>query len=102
MDSPRVGGSLSLDRYTTVFQAEIYVIWACVDEIKTKLNQRNTLVFPLIVKQVRKLFKPLKQRPHWYPPFCWHLCVPVHSGIRENEIADGLAREGSADQFVGP
>jgi len=30
------------------------------------------------------------------------LWVPGHSGVRGNEITDGLAREGSVQQFVGP
>ena len=28
--------------------------------------------------------------------------VPGHSGVRGNEIIDGLAREGSVHQFIGP
>ena len=28
--------------------------------------------------------------------------VPGHAGVRENEIADKLARDGSAQRFVGP
>jgi ribonuclease HI len=28
--------------------------------------------------------------------------VPGHAGVRDNEIADGLARCGSASRFVGP
>jgi hypothetical protein len=34
MGSPRVGGSVSLEKYVTVFQAEIYTILACVYEIQ--------------------------------------------------------------------
>jgi len=30
---------------------------------------------------------------------CW---VPVHAGVRGNEIADELARGGSAPKFIGP
>ena len=30
---------------------------------------------------------------------CW---VPVHAGVRGNEIADELTRDGSALKFVGP
>lgn len=41
MDSPRVEGSLSLGRYTTVFPAEIYVILVCVDEIQTNAKSEK-------------------------------------------------------------
>jgi len=32
---------VSLDRYTTVLQAEIYVILACADEIQTNAKSEN-------------------------------------------------------------
>jgi hypothetical protein len=28
--------------------------------------------------------------------------VPGHAGVRGNEIADGLARSGSGQRFIGP
>jgi hypothetical protein len=43
--------SFSLGRYTTVFQAEICAILACVHEIQFQNRQRNTSVYALTVRQ---------------------------------------------------
>jgi len=38
-----------------------------------------------------------------YPAQCGGLYwVPGHAGVRENEIADKLARGGSVQKFIGP
>jgi hypothetical protein len=70
-------------------------------------DQRNTLVFTLIVKQPYKPFR-LPKHPHWYNSnIQTHhsarlISVPENSGASGNEIADEFTRDGSAQQFAGP
>ena len=40
--------------------------------------------------------------PYLYPAHCGVLLVPGQAGVRGNEIADKLARDGSDQRFVGP
>ena len=106
--------SFSLGRYTTVFQAEIYAILACVHEIQfqkrpekyisicsdsqasLKALQAVRMTSPL-VHQCQKALNDIS---------AWHVVglywVPGHAGVRGNEVADGLARGGSALGFPGP
>ena len=37
-----------------------------------------------------------------FPPANLLVWVPGHSGVRGSETGDGLAREGTVHQFVGP
>ena len=103
-----------MGRYTTVFQAEIYAILACVHEIQfqnrpekhisicsdsqaaLKALQAVRTTSPLVY-QFQKALNDISAR---------HLVVlywvPGHAGVRGNEIADKLARNGSAMGFLGP
>jgi ribonuclease HI len=105
--------SFSLGRYTTAFQAEIYAILACVNEIQVP-NRREKYVSicsdsqvalkalravrtsPL-VKQCQKALNDISTR-HAVGLF-W---VPGHAGISGSEIANELARSGSVLEFLGP
>jgi ribonuclease HI len=106
--------SFSLGRHTTVFQAEIYAILACVYEIQSytgsekyisicsdsqaalKALQAVRTTSPL-VHQCQEGLNDISAR-HVVRLF-W---VPGHAGVRGNEIADRLARGGSAQSFFGP
>jgi ribonuclease HI len=106
--------SFSLGKYATVFQAEIYAILACVYEIQTsnrseryvsicsdsqaalKAFQAVRTTSPL-VHQCQRALNDISAR-HVVGLYC----VPGHAGLRGNEIADGLVRDGSGRGFLGP
>jgi len=57
--------SISLGKYATIFQAEVYAILASVYEIQT-LVRPEKYVTALIVGQLCKNFRLPKQHLHWY------------------------------------
>jgi len=104
----------SLGRYATVFQAEIYLILACAHEIQFQGRPEKHVIScsdsqvalealqtftttSQLVQQCQKalncIFTRHAVRLYW---------VPKHAGLRGNEIANELARGGSALKFVGP
>jgi ribonuclease HI len=106
--------SIPLGKHATVFQAEVYVILACVYEIETwdwpekyvsicsdsqaalKVLQAVKTMSPL-VRQCQQVLNDIST---------WHvmglLWVPGHARVRGNEIADRLLRSGSGQWFTGP
>jgi uncharacterized protein with PIN domain len=106
--------SLSLGKFATVFKAEIHSILAGDYEIqmKARLEKRvgvcSDSQTALKTLQAAKITSPLVEqcRRAWnnisIPHSVGQFWVPGRSGIRENEIAVGLAREGTLHQFVGP
>jgi ribonuclease HI len=106
--------SFSRGRYATVFQSEIYAILACVHEIQSQNRPEKyaSICFDsqaalkalkairttsLLVRQCQKALNDISAR-HAVGLF-W---APGHAGVRDNEIADELARDGSVLRFVGP
>jgi len=106
--------SFSLGRYAIVFQAEIYAILACVYEIQ---SQNRPEKYMSICSNSQAALKALKAVRTTSPLV--HQCqkalndisirhtvglfwAPGHAGIWGNEIADGLARGGTALRFLGP
>jgi ribonuclease HI len=106
--------SISLGKYVTVFHTEIYAILACVYEIQTNVTSEKYISICDDSQAVMKALQAAKTTS----PLVWQCqrelndistyhCVGLfwvlgHAGIRGNEIADGLAREGSVHHFVGP
>jgi len=106
--------SISLGKHTTVFRAEVYAILAWVHKVRTqdrpekyvsicsdsqaalKALQAARTMSPL-VRQCQQALNDISAR-HVVGLF-W---VPGHAGVRGNEIADELARGGSAQWFVAP
>ena len=96
-----------------VFQAEIFAIFACVYEIQSQNRQEKYISIcsdsqaalkalqavrtSSLINQCQKALNDISARHvvglYW---------VPGHTGVRGNEIADGLARSGSALSFLGP
>jgi ribonuclease HI len=106
--------SFSLGKYATVFQAEIYAILACAHEIKIHgIPEKQVSICSdsqaalKAIKAVRTTSLLVHQRQKTLNDISalhamglyW---VPGPAGVRGNEIADGLARCGSASRFVGP
>ena len=104
----------SLGKHTTVFQAEVYAILACVHEIETqdrpekyvnvcsdsqaalKAHQAAKTMSPL-VRQCQKVSNDISTRRT--VGLCW---VPGHARVQGNKIADKLTRDSCVQKFVGP
>ena len=99
--------SISLGKYGTVFSPRYTPSWPVLTKFKCKLNQRSTLVFVLIVGQLKKLFRLPKQRPHWQNSarkalndisikysvgLFW---IPAHSWVRRNKTARWARKGGN-------
>ena len=106
--------SIPLGKHATVFQAELYAILACAHEMEAqdwpekhiricsdsqaalKALQAAKTTSPL-VHQCQQALNDISARHavrlYW---------VPGHAGVRGNKIADGLARSGSGQRFIGP
>jgi ribonuclease HI len=96
------------------FQAEVYAILGCVYGIQMNVSPEKYVSIcsdshaALNALQVAKTTSPLVRKcqksfndispGHTVGPY-W---VPGHAGIRENEISDKVARDGSIQKFVGP
>jgi len=92
-----------LGTYTTVFQAEVFAICACV---KT-----------LLMESEASMPSALTVRRRWWrcnlQPCCWdnestdrivyvQQWIPSHSDVRGNETADQFAKQAVSQDFVGP
>jgi len=105
--------SISLRKHATVIQAEVYAILACVHETETQDKPEKNVGICSESQGSLKVLKFCQKSPlvrqcqeesnnmsirHTVGLY-W---VPGHAGVRENEIANKLARGGSVEQFVGP
>jgi ribonuclease HI len=105
--------SISLGKYATVFQAEVYAILACVPETDTQdrpekyvticSDSQAALKALQAAKTTSSLVRQCQQALNGISTQCavGLYRVTVHAGVRGNEIADKLARSGSFQRFVG-
>jgi hypothetical protein len=106
--------SISLGEHATLFRAEVYAILGCVHEIDTQArpekfvsscSDNQTALKALqaakptspLVRHCQKVLNDIFTR-HTVGLY-W---VPGHAGLRGNETADKLARDGFVQKFVGP
>lgn len=111
---PGTNISISMGKWPTVFQAEVYAIYACALLcLKRKYRHAKIGIFSdsqaallalkaakieskLVwecINTLRELSRKNKVTLFW---------VPGHCGILGNEFADELARKGSSATFIGP
>jgi ribonuclease HI len=110
----RRGHSFSLGLHTTVFQAEIYAIKACIiEDIEKGYTGRNSYIlsdshaaikapdsFQITSKLLWDCHQSLvKLAEHNRIQLAW---VPGHMRIDGNEIPDQLARQGTSYPLIGP
>jgi ribonuclease HI len=110
----RRGHSFSLGLHTTVFQAEIYAIKACIMEnIENGYTGRNICILSDSQAAIKALDSyQINSKLVWdchqsLAKLAEHnriqlVLVPGHMGIDGNEIADQLAKQGSSHPFIGP
>jgi ribonuclease HI len=105
--------SLHLGQYATVFQAEVFAILACAHDIavhglpgkhlsicsdsQAALKALRAIRMCPLVRQCQEALEDISTR-HTVRLY-W---VPGHAEVRGNETANGLVRNGSASDFVGP
>jgi len=105
--------SISLGRYATVFQAEIYAIMACAHDVQFHRPEKHESICcdkqaalnalqaarttSELVQQCQKALNDISTR-HAVGLYC----VPGLAWVRGNEIVDQLARDGSVQICVGP
>jgi ribonuclease HI len=105
--------SLPLGQYATVFQAKVYTILACAHDIaahgvpgKYVSICSDSQAALKAIRAVRTTSPLVRQCQEAENISTWHAVglywVPGHAGMRGNETADGLTRNGSASDFVGP
>jgi len=105
--------SFSLGRYTTVFQAEIYDILACAYEIQSQYRSEKHVSIcsdsqtALKALQAARTSPLVRQRQEALNDISARHVVGLywvlgHAEVQWNDIADGLARGGSALRFLGP
>uniref|UniRef100_A0A6M2DZH5 Putative loa-3 dper n=1 Tax=Xenopsylla cheopis TaxID=163159 RepID=A0A6M2DZH5_XENCH len=110
-DGPKAEATLKLGPSTTIFQAEVYTIWACANHIKG-LNHRNKHIYicsdsrsalmSVVVtsKVVRDCIELLEQIAATNTvKLVW---TPAHCGIHGNEVADSLDKSAACNSSNQP
>jgi len=105
--------SIPLGKHVTVFQAEVYAILACAHEMEAQDWPEKYVSICSDSQVALKALQDAKTSPlvcqcqqalndisaQHAVKLYW---VPGHARVRENEIADRLARSGSGKWFIGP
>ena len=103
---------LPLGKYSTVFQAEVYAILACVNSLHSEYDasiaicsdSQAALMALDSAKITSKLVVETVMRLKQLSLFnsVRLLWVPGHFGVTGNESADRLAKQATCEEFIGP